>query len=265
MGTGRIHIHSQITWEEKEFTFAALHFGDLDVLAGVRDDALLTEPKEKTVLQRLLDHGDQQEAAVELKKLFGAHLYSLTDLFIDERQRTVNQMIDAQVGKILEEFRDIYRDHLSLLHFLHENALPVPAPLSAAAEQLLNEEILHYLGSDEPFSGRIREKVESAKTFDLKLDRVLLTHAASRRSRLLLRALAVAPHDQQRLAQAIKDLDELLTLPWPIDLWQAQNIYFDIRQQVVPAKRAEVKQNIAAAEKWLKQFEKLGTILGISP
>ncbi len=265
MVTGRIKIHSQITWEEKEFTFAALHFGDLDVLAGVRDEVLLTEPKEKAVLQRLLDHGDQQEAAAELKKLFGTHLYSLTDLFIDERQRTVNQMIGAQVGKILEEFRHIYRDHLSLLHFLHENALPVPAPLSAAAEQLLNEEILHYLGSDEPFSGRIREKVESAKTFDLKLDQAVLTHAASRRSRLLLCALAAAPHDQQRLAQAIKDLDELLTLPWPIDLWQAQNIYFDIRQQAVPAKLAEVKQNIAVVEKWLKQFEKLGAIIGISP
>jgi alpha-amylase/alpha-mannosidase (GH57 family) len=263
--SGRIQIRSQITWEEKEFTFAALHFGDLEVLAGVRIDAPLTEPQEKAVFQRLLDHGDRQEAAIELKKLFGAHLYSLTDLFIDERQRTVNQMIGAQVGKILEEFSHIYRDHLGLLHFLHENALPVPAPLSAAAEQLLNEEILRYLGSNEPFSGQIREKVESAKTFDLKLDRALLTHAASRRSRLLLRGLAAAPNDQQRLTQAIKDLDELLTLPWPIDLWQAQNIYFDIRQQVVPAKLAEVKQKNAGAEKWLKQFEKLGNIIGISP
>jgi hypothetical protein len=81
---------------------------------------------------------------------------------------------------------------------------------------------------------------------------------------MLLRALAAAPDDQQRLTQAIKDLGELLTLPWPIDLWQAQNVYFDIRQQAVPAKLAEVKQNIAAAEKWLKQFEKLGAIIGIS-
>jgi len=120
---------------------------------------------------------------------------------------------------------------------------PVPAPLSAAAEQLLNEEILLYLGSDAAFSGRIREKVESAKAFDLKLDRTLLPHAASRRSRSLLLALAAAADDQQRLAQAINDIDELLTLPWPIDLWQAQNIYFDIRQQAVPAKLVEAQKN----------------------
>jgi alpha-amylase/alpha-mannosidase (GH57 family) len=263
MVSGRIQLRSKITWEEKDFAFAALHFGDLDVLAGVRGYALPTEPNEDAVLQQLLKHGDRQETAVGLKRLFGAHLYTLTDLFMDERQRTVNQMISAQVAKILEEFSHIYRDHLGLLHFLHENALPVPAPLSAAAEQLLTEEILLYLGSDEAFSGRVREKIKSAKTFDLKLDQALLTHAASRRSRSLLLALAAAPDDQQRLTQAIKDFDELLTLPWPIDLWQAQNIYFDIRQQVLPTKVAAVEKKVVAAEKWLQQFEKLGSIIGI--
>ena len=263
MVTGRIQLRSSITWEEEDFTFAALHFGDLEVLAGVRNYTPAREPTDEAVLQRLLGHGDRQEAAVELKRLFGAHLYTLTDLFMDERQRTVKEMISSQIAKILEEFRHIYRDHLGLLHFLHENALPVPAPLSAAAEQLLNEEILLYLGSDEAFSGRIREKVESAKACDLKLDRTLLTHAASQRSRSLLLALASAPDDQQRLTQAIKDLDELLTLPWPIDLWQAQNIYFDIQQQAVPEKLILAKKDDAAAAVWLQQFKKLGGIMGI--
>ena len=263
MVSGRIQLRSQITWEEDEFAFAALHFGDLEVLAGVRSSAPL-DPPEEAALQRLMKQGDRQEAAVELKRLFGAHLYTLKDLFIDERQKTVKEMISVQITKILEEFRHIYRDHLGLLHFLHENALPVPAPLSAAAEQLLNEEILLYLRNDEAFSGRIREKVESAKAFDLKLDRTLLPYAASRRSRSLLLALAAAPDDQQRLTQAIKDIDELLTLPWPIDLWQAQNIYFDIRQQAVPAMLAQVQKNDVAAAKWLQQFETLGGIMGIS-
>jgi hypothetical protein len=263
MVSGRIQLRSKITWEEEDFTFAALHFGDLEVLAGVRSFAPL-DPSEEAALQRLMKQGDRQEAAIELKRLFGAHLYTLTDLFMDERQKTVKKMIGVQIAKILEEFRHIYRDHLGLLHFLHENALPVPAPLSAAAEQLLNEEILHYLGNDEAFSGRISEKVESAKAFDLKLDRTLLPYAASRRSHSLLLALAAAPYDQQRLAQAIKDIEELLTLPWPIDLWQAQNIYFDIRQQAVPVKLVEAKKNDVAAIKWLQQFETLGGIMGIS-
>ena len=264
MVSGRIQLRSKITWEEEDFTFAALHFGDLEVLAGVRSFAPL-DPTEEAALQRLMKQGDLQEAAVELKRLFGAHLYTLTDLFMDERQKTVKEMIGVQITKILEEFRHIYRDHLGLLHFLHENALPVPAPLSAAAEQLLNEEILLYLGSNEAFLGQIREKIESAKACDLKLDRTLLTHAASLRSRSLLLALATTPEDQQRLTQAITDIDELLSLPWPIDLWQAQNIYFDIRQQIVPAKLAQAKKNDAAAAKWLHQFETLGGIIGISP
>jgi alpha-amylase/alpha-mannosidase (GH57 family) len=265
MVTGRIQIHSQITWEEKEFTFAALHFGDLNVLAGVREGALPTGPEENAALQCLLDHGDQQEAAVELKKRFGAHLYSLTDLFIDERQRTVNRMISAQVARILEEFNHIYRDHLGLLHFLHENSLPVPAPLSAAAEQLLNDEIHHYLESGEAFSGRVREKIAGGQVFDLKLDRALLAHAASRSSHSRLLALAAAPDDTQLLLQTIKDLEELLTLPWPIDLWQAQNIYFDIRYQVMPVMLATRQKNAAPAAKWLHHFETLGHIIGISP
>lgn len=263
MVSGSIRLRSQITWAEEDFSFAALHFGDLEVLAGIRNQAPSTDPTDAAVLQRLLEHGDRQEAAVELKRLFGPHLYTLTDLFMDERQRTVKEMIGTQVGKILEEFRHIYRDHLGLLHFLHENALPVPGPLSAAAEQLLNEELLLYLSSDEPFFGRIREKVESAKACDLKLDRTLLTHAASQRSRSLLLALAAAPDDLQRLAQALKDIDELLTLPWSIDLWQAQNIYFDIRQQTMPAKLVAAQKHDPAAAEWLQQFATLGSIMGI--
>ena len=265
MVSGKIQLRSNITWEEEEFAFAALHFGDLEVLAGVQRCTPLTEPTDDAVLQCLLGHGNLQEVTIELKNLFGEHLYTLTDLFMDERQKTVKEMISAQIGKILEEFRAIYRDHLGLLHFLHENALPVPAPLSAAAEQLLNEEILLYLRNDAAFSGQIRDKVGSAKAFDLKLDRTLLAHAASQRSRSLLLALAAAPDDQQRLTQAIKDIEELLTLPWPIDLWQAQNIYFDIRQQAVPARFVVAKQGDVSAAKWLHKFEMLGNIMGISP
>ena len=61
-----------------------------------------------------------------------------------------------------------------------------------------------------------------------------------------------------------KDIDELLTLPWSIDLWQAQNIYFDIRQQIMPAKLVAAKKNDPATAKWLQQFEALGGIMGIS-
>lgn len=264
MVTGKIQLRSKITWEEENFTFAALHFGDLQVLAGVRSHDPATEAYDEIALRPLLDHGDIGKVATELKRLFGEHLYTLTDLFIDQRQRTVKQMISAQVSKILDEFRKIYQDHLGLLHFLHENALPVPTPLSAAAEQLLNEEIRLYLSSAEAFSGQIREKVESARACDLKLDRPLLTHAASQRSRSLLLALAACPDDPQRLAQAIEDLDELLTLPWPIDLWQAQNIYFDIQKQAVAAKVVQAKVDAAAAG-WLRQFQQLGSLLGISP
>ncbi|MDZ4183833.1 MAG: DUF3536 domain-containing protein [Desulfuromonadales bacterium] len=265
MVNGRIQLRSKITWEEKDFAFVALHFGDLEVLAGIRDYASETAWKEETVLQQILELNDRQQAAVELKKIFGEHLYTLTDLFMDERQRTVKRMTSAQVTRILEEFNHIYRDHLGLLHFLHENALPVPAPLSAAAEQLLNEEIHSYLESEEPFSGRVREKIESAQSFDLKLDRALLAHAASRSSHSRLLALATAPDDTQRLMETIKDLEELLTLPWPIDLWQAQNIYFDIRHQLIADKIAAVQQNDARAGKWLHHFETLGNIIGIRP
>lgn len=265
MVTGRIHLRSEITWEEKVFTFAALHFGDLDVLVGVNEGEATMKMNEYPRLKHHLEQGDQQEAAIELKRLFTAQLYTLTDLFMDERQKTVTRMISDQVARILEEFNHIYRDHLGLLHFLHENALPVPGPLSAAAEQLLNEEINSYLEGDTAFSGRVREKIASAQAFDLKLDRALLTHAASRSSHSRLLVLAAAPDDAQRLIQTIKDLEELMTLPWPIDLWQAQNIYFDIRHRAIAVKLAAVQQDDTTATKWLKQFEKLGSILGISP
>lgn len=263
MASGTIQIRSQITWEQKEFTFTALHFGDLQVLAGIQIHDPLTAGSEDAVFSSLLDHGDQGKTAVELKKIFGGHLYTLADLFLDERQRIVKEMISTQVDKILREFKKIYRNHLGLLHFLHEAALPVPAPLSAAVEQLLNEEILLCLRSEEAFSGRLRGKIEDAKNFNLKLDRTDLTHAASQRSRSLLLALADCPTDRHRLTQTIDDFEELLSLPWPIDLWQAQNIYFDIVKQSTRSDFA-TKNLDTMTQEWQQQFRKLGGILGIS-
>lgn len=262
MVTGSIHLRSNITWEEEIFTFAALHFGDLQVLSGIRADLPLTK-METERLNLLLAQGEPAHAATFLKELFSNHLYSLTDLFIDERQRTVKQMISKQTSKILREFKKIYQDHLSLLNFLHDNAVPVPPPLLAAAEQLLNEEILHSLGESKEFSGRLRDKVESAKALDLKLDRAALTHAASQRSHSLLLAVADHPGDQKRLLQTINDLAELLTLPWPIDLWQAQNIYFEILQQTSPPSIEQSRRDDETAHGWRQDFQILGQILNI--
>lgn len=257
--SGKIIVRSRITWTEEAFSFSALHSGGLGVLVGVNNDDHPNSANDETILSSIFDNGKQIKVETQIKEIFGANLYTLADLFVDERQRTVEQMISSQVSKIVNEFKNIYQDHLGLLHFLHENGLTIPGPLSAAAEQLINEEILLILHGHNSFSGLIRKMVESAKNFDLKLDQQLLAHAASLRCHSLLVDLAGQPIDLHLLAQTIADLDEILVLPWPIDLWQAQNIYFDIFQK----RRALREDDVPEESAWMMQFRHLGEILGI--
>lgn len=261
---GQVCVRSAITREEITFDFAALHFGDLQVLAGVR--AVDGNPIDADIwndLSLCLFQGDVDGAIALLKSLFNNDLHTLTHLFKDERQESVKRIISSQIAKILDEFRTIYQDHLGLLRFLHKNALPIPAPLSAAAEQLLNEDILQRLNDNEAVVGRIRALLDDARECDLKLDQRLLTHAASRRSRTLMENLAAWPDDRQHLYRAIDGITEILVLPWPLDLWQAQNLYFEVHRNFVPGKSLLSRQGDKDAEVWLDRFRQLGALLGI--
>lgn len=257
LAVGRVRIRSAITWEEETFCYAALHYGNHHVTAGVRP--FRGEPicdEASATLCAAFEAGDIALVSHLMDRHFGGGTSTLSQLFKDERQRIVKRIIGRKVDEILDNFRTIHEDHLALLRFLNDIGMAIPAPLAAVTEQIINDELLRIL--DAPISDphRVRELFAEADRFDLKLDQAQLAYAAALKSRKLLSVLTESPDDLDRLRQAVDGLRLLRELPFAVDLWQAQNLYLELRSR--PGAQAG-----EGATTHRDLFRQLGTLLGI--
>jgi hypothetical protein len=68
-------------------------------------------------------------------------------------------------------------------------------------------------------------------------------------------------------AQLLEALDSAVSvaqaLPFPVQYWMVQNIYFDIMKNVSAKARSQTTEAAADSEKWLAIFRSLGEKLSI--
>ena len=181
------------------------------------------------------------EVITQMAQLLDRHFeggtYTLSHLFKDERQRIIGQIIAQRMDELLDTFRAIYQDHLALLRFLREAGMAIPAPLAAASEQIINAEALRLLEEESGDAVRLRELIAASERFELKLDESRIAYAASLKSHRLLAALAADPQSLELLRHAVDGVRLLRELPFGFDLWQAQNLYLEVRDSAAMSER----------------------------
>ena len=70
------------------------------------------------------------------------------------------------------------------------------------------------------------------------------------------RILAAAPDDTERLSHTLAAVNAIQLLPWPLDLWQAQNLYLQMHATATPG-------NSSPSPDWRDGFQRLGAALQI--
>jgi len=69
-----------------------------------------------------------------------------------------------------------------------------------------------------------------------------------------------------RLLEAWRKVAALSSgLPFPVDLWSAQNVYYRLQEGIARTLRKQASAGDVAAAAWLAEFEKLGELLGFTP
>ena len=111
LATGKLNITSDITLDEKTISFAVLHLGDITMNGGVRE--FLGEQEFYAMQQEIksaFEKSDTPSVIRLMHKHFGTHNYSLWHLFRDEQRKIVNQVLNNDLRKILEdEEPDLFR------------------------------------------------------------------------------------------------------------------------------------------------------------
>ncbi|MGA3344600.1 MAG: DUF3536 domain-containing protein [Terracidiphilus sp.] len=263
LALGRVKIVGAVTGKQRSFSFAVLHFGDQNITAAVKayepEDAPAFEAF-ATQAAATVQRADFPEVIRLLDRYYGHMDYSLTSLFGDEQRRIVQLILTSTLSDIENSLTTIYEDHASLLHFLSQAGLPKPPALTLAAGFAINAGLRRALESDPIDQPQLRSFLSLAKADQVALETATLSYIADLRMKRAMIDLQMSSGSLEMLDRALGLARTLTELPFELNLWQAQNIWYEILRTASYALTA-----LAADDRprWDKTFSELGTCLSI--
>jgi alpha-amylase/alpha-mannosidase (GH57 family) len=263
LALGRAKIVGAITGKQGEFSFAVLHFGDQNITAAVKG----YQPEDATAFEAFAKEAAGQvqradfPAVIRLLDRFYGHMdYSLTSLFTDEQRRIVQLILSSTLSEIENSLTAIYKDHASLLHYLFSAGLPKPPALTLAAGFAINAGLRRALESDPIDEVLLRSYMSLAKADQVPLETAMLSYIADQRMKRAMIELQISSGSMELLDRALGLGHLLAELPFDLNLWQAQNIWYEILRTSSYALAALGPED---RPRWDKNFSELGSCLSI--
>jgi hypothetical protein len=159
-------------------------------------------------------------------------------------------------------YRQLYEQRAPIMRYLTDLHIPLPKAFTAAAAFVLNGDLRRALQDKEISTERITTLLNSAKSEGIALDTATLEFAYRQNLERLADSVAKAPS-----AAALGKLREatglLLRLPFAVDLWRVQNIFYLLMQSVYPEMQKHKTEEDQTAQAWVTHFEGLAQNLAI--
>lgn len=276
---GKAHIRSKITEEQETVIFAVMHFGDQNITAAVKrynpDEEAAHEEFVRAARAAVI-RADFPEVIRGFDRNFAGTTYSIQSLFKDEQQRIVELILKPRLQRVEASLASIYEDQASLLHFLSQSGLQRPAALTLAATFAVNAGLRRALESDPIDAIQIRTYLGLARADQVELDKPLLSYIADqkmKRAMVELREKVVEEAEQtSALENALLVARAISELPFELNLWQAQNLWYDVyrrlygtlTQNTGPSKKVTASTEARGTGVWKERFREVGQLLGIS-
>jgi alpha-amylase/alpha-mannosidase (GH57 family) len=263
LALGRAHIASTITYKQQSFSFAVLHFGDQNITAAVKP----YEEKDAADFEAFSAQAAEQVQQAKfpdvirlLDRYYGHVDYSLTSLFTDEQRRIIRMILNSTLSDIETSLTTIYEDHANLLHFLSQTGLPKPRALTLAASFAINAGLRRALETDPIDQALLRSFLQLAKADQVELETATLSYIADQRMKRAMIELQMSSGSFEILDRALAMCKAVGELPFELNLWQAQNIWYEILRA-----SSSSPKNISSEDRprWDKCFAELGTCLSI--
>jgi alpha-amylase/alpha-mannosidase (GH57 family) len=263
LALGLAKISSSVTGQSDIFSFAVLHFGDQNITAAVKaydpEDAISYQQVVNDARAKVL-HANFPDVIRLLDRYYTLD-YSLTSLFRDEQRRIVKIILNSTLRDIESSLKTIYNDHASLLHYLAHAGLPKPAALSLAAGFAVNVGMRNALESDPVDIAVVRSFIDMAKDDDIALDTPTLSYISDMRMKRAMVELQMSSGSLEALERALSLARTLVELPFELNLWQAQNIWYEILRS---SKYSLTGHSIDDHPRWDEDFRQLGCCLSIA-
>ena len=264
MVIGRAKFISNILRESATRCFGVLYMGDHNLNCGVRmyKGARLYQALVKEIFEAF-KQADFPKTMRLMDRHFGASTYSLKSLFRDERREILELILGSTLEEADSAYRQLYEYHAPMMRFLKDLGIPAPRALSSAAEITLNNSLHRAFESDDLDLELVRNLLGEAQLEGISLDTDSLEYALRRTIERAAGLLSDKPTELSRLERLKAIVNVLPSLPFKVNLWKIQNMYYNLLTTVYPEYRERTQQADENAERWVKHFSKLGEDINV--
>jgi alpha-amylase/alpha-mannosidase (GH57 family) len=264
LAAGRVKVTSEITGETETVSYGALHIGEHNLSAGVQ--VFSDEEAYRLMLQEVMqsfDVGDFTETIRCLDRHFGASTYSLRSLFKDQQRRVLNQIVESSMEGTRFAHRQSYTHHVALMRFLIDLGTPLPKPFPCTADFVLNLSMREAFEEEEISPEVIQNLLKEARALHVEFDALGLGYALKQTLERLAEEFRDDPDDLDKLERIERAVGMASTLPFEINLWRIQNIYYEMLHTAFPEWRWRAEQGGEGAHDWVAHFVELGEKLAV--
>lgn len=261
---GQAGITSEITRESDQVIFGVLHLADHSVIGGVRQfqgaEAYHLLDQE---LDTALAGGDLAELVRLVEKNFSSDTYTLRLLFRDEQRKILGIILEEATNEARAMYRNFHDEHAHLIRFMTDLGVPLPRRFRLAVDFTLNSDLLDAFSADEVDLKKSREILEEIKRTGVTPDAVTLEFALRRTIERLFTRFVASPMELGLLQRLQETIALVLTLPFQVRLWEAQNTYYRMMRDTAGDVKARAEGGDSEAQAWLDGFVKLGEELKV--
>jgi alpha-amylase/alpha-mannosidase (GH57 family) len=264
LAIGQVTVRSDVTRESAELCYGMLHFGDQNFSVGV---CPCRSKEEHLALERDLSasflRGDFPEVIRFIDGFFGGIAYSLKSLFLDEQRKILNLVIRENLADAEALYSQLYEDHAPLMRFLLMVKMPLPKAFQAAAVVALNGQLRSAFATPPLDIDKIRRLLEQAEAAEVALDAEMLSFTLRQTINRLAADWYTEPEELPRLRLLEQAVELSGSLPFWVDLWKAQNVYYEVLQKTFPHLEADSPGGQKRDPDWMREFKSLGVLLKV--
>jgi alpha-amylase/alpha-mannosidase (GH57 family) len=261
---GQVRMMSLITEETAHLSFAAVHFGDHNLLGGVRpfrgDDSYEAM---KAELNDCFERVEWPGVIRAIDRHFEADNYTTRSLFRDEQRKVLRIILDSSLEQAAAVYRHLHEDQAPLMHFLIDIDAPLPDEFRLTASVALNTGLRLALTEPSPNLEEIEAQLRAAELWNIDLDDEGLAYALQQSIDQLAIEYGENPGNLEQLDHLVVMAGLARSLPFEVDLWKAQNVYWNILQTRYPEVEATKLKSGSDDAEWLDRFRQLGDLLSV--
>ena len=264
LAVGKVRVIAESTREAATLSFGIVHLGDHNMSGGVREfksDTEYTGMCDSVIAA--FESADMPEVLRLLDQHFIELTYSMRSLFRDEQRRVLDIILAGTMADAEALSSRLYETHAPVLRYMGTLDQPLPPPLRALADFVLNSTLRRELDQSELDFVRIRTILDEAEDLGIELDRAGIGFALQRAIERSTERWARDPEQLGPLRRLRTAAELSGSLPVELDLALVQNHFYGLLERLYPRLAEQADRGDAFAAEWREHFVALGRVLRI--